>query len=305
MTIRHLQIFMAVCRHQSITAAAEELNMTQPAVSVAIRELESYYQTRLFDRMNRRIYLTSSGETLRQYADTILCSFDEAAAVLREGGADARCALGVNVTVSETALPALLARLRAAFPALRAEVFVHNAEELERRLLANELDFAIADSPSADERLLAAPFYREEMAVLCAPGFLPAAPLPIRALAGQPMLLRESGSGSRVCVDAVFAAHGCTVRPQVESISDLSLLRLAGEGFGCTILPRSLAAAGIGRGLLQELPITDGAFVRHYFILRSRRKYESAAVRRAIEIVCAGAAGEAPSVGWDFLPRPE
>ena len=285
MTIRHLQIFMAVCRRQSVTAAAEELNMTQPAVSVAIRELESYYRTRLFDRMNRRIYLTAAGETLRQYADAILRSFDEAAAVLRDGDAEARCAFGANVTVSETVLPALLARLRAELPALRAEVFVHNAQELERRLLANELDFAVADSPSADKRLLASPLYSEHMAVLCAPDFLPEAPLSVRALSGQPMLLRESGSGSRLCVDAVFEAHGCPVRPQVESVSDLSLLRLAAERFGCTVLPRSLAADALARGLLREIPLADGAFDRRYFILRNRQKYQSAAVRRVIAIL--------------------
>ena len=76
MTLRHLRIFMEVCRFGSITQAAEELNMAQPAVSYAIRELESYYETRLFERMNRRLYITEYGEQLMNYADSILGQFD-------------------------------------------------------------------------------------------------------------------------------------------------------------------------------------------------------------------------------------
>ena len=91
MTVRHMYIFKTVCECQSITAAAGKLNMTQPAVSVAIKELESFYQVKLFERMNRTIYLTEAGNTLREYADSILDQFEEAEAVLRDGTSMARC----------------------------------------------------------------------------------------------------------------------------------------------------------------------------------------------------------------------
>ena len=84
MTLRHLRIFSEVCRQESITLAAERMNMAQPAVSYAIRELESYYGTKLFERMNRRLYITESGEQLLLYADSILSQFDEARDVLRD-----------------------------------------------------------------------------------------------------------------------------------------------------------------------------------------------------------------------------
>ena len=84
MTLRHLEIFSAVCAQESFTRAAEQLNMAQPAVSLAIRELEVFYNVRLFERMNRRVYLTEAGRTLRQYADTVLSQFQESVEVLRE-----------------------------------------------------------------------------------------------------------------------------------------------------------------------------------------------------------------------------
>ena len=86
MTLRHLEIFSAVCAQESFTRAAEKLNMAQPAVSLAIRELEVFYNVRLFERMNRRVYLTEAGRTLRQYADTVLSQFQESVEVLRESG---------------------------------------------------------------------------------------------------------------------------------------------------------------------------------------------------------------------------
>ena len=86
MTLRHLEIFSAVCAQESFTRAAEQLNMAQPAVSLAIRELETFYAVRLFERMNRRVYLTEAGRTLRQYADTVLSQFQESVEILRESG---------------------------------------------------------------------------------------------------------------------------------------------------------------------------------------------------------------------------
>lgn len=82
MTLRHLEIFSAVCVQESFTRAAEQLNMAQPAVSLAIRELEVFYNVRLFERMNRRVYLTEAGRTLRQYADTVLSQFQESVEIL-------------------------------------------------------------------------------------------------------------------------------------------------------------------------------------------------------------------------------
>ena len=94
MTLRHLEIFSAVCAQESFTRAAEQLNMAQPAVSLAIRELEVFYNVRLFERMNRRVYLTEAGRTLRQYADTVLSQFQESVEVLRgprDAGRDPPC----------------------------------------------------------------------------------------------------------------------------------------------------------------------------------------------------------------------
>jgi len=283
MTIRHLRIFLAVCRRQSITAAAEELSMTQPAVSIAVRELESFYGARLFDRMNRRIYLTAAGETLRQYADTVLAEFDEAEKVLR-GGVSSPCRFGVNVSVGETALPGVLLRLRAELPEPGPEVFVGNTKAIERKLEENGIDFAVLDSPSDRPGLAAVPLCTEDMAVVCAPDFPMPPCVTLAEAAAAPLLLREGGSGSRRCTDAVFQTRGFAVRPMVESTSDLSLLRLAESGLGCAVMPRQLIGEAAARGLLREVTLSDAAFERRYYLVYQKKKYLTPAVRQAIAV---------------------
>ena len=98
MTLKHLRIFVEVCRMDSITKAAENLNMAQPAVSNAIRELESFYQVKLFERMNRKIYITSAGKYLCESADAILSQFDESKDVLLDIASSTKIRIGSNVS---------------------------------------------------------------------------------------------------------------------------------------------------------------------------------------------------------------
>lgn len=172
MTLRHLEIFSAVCAQESFTRAAEQLNMAQPAVSLAIRELEVFYNVRLFERMNRRVYLTEAGRTLRQYADTVLSQFQESVEILRESGTQGACRFGVHVTLGETRLAGILAHLAEALPEITVRASIHNSRETERMILQNELDFAVVDNVTVSPHYLVEPLCGEELAAVCAPGYL-------------------------------------------------------------------------------------------------------------------------------------
>lgn len=285
MTIRHLQIFRTVCECQSITKAAAKLNMTQPAVSIAVRELESYYQTKLFDRMNRKIYLTGAGSILREYADAVLDQFEEAAVVLRDKTNLTRCSLGVNVSAGETILAELLKNLEREAPGLRLEVYVGNAKSIEQKLDDNEIDLAVVDSLMDTERRVILPLHRGEMAAVCGPGYGPDGSAAVRELLEYRLLLREKGSGSRVCIDAMFEAHGCLAKPAVESISDLCLLNLAEAGLGITFMPRELIAEKTAAGRLREIPLQDEVIGRRYFAAYNKKKYLTASMRQVLSVL--------------------
>jgi len=240
---------------------------------------------RLFDRMNRRIYLTEAGQRLYPYADAVLREFRGADEAMRSGEGSAVCSLGANVTLSETLLPAVLARLRREEPGIQLRLFVGNTRAIDGKLRENEIDFALEDSPRKDEQCMQTFLYRETMGIFCAPEFFSGRSLTLRELAGQPLLLREKGSGSRACVDAVMRTRGLTAGPAAESASNLSLLCLAESGLGFTVLPESLAASPLEKGLLVRIAIPDAVFERHYYLCRRRDKYLTEPLRRVLDFL--------------------
>ena len=288
MTLRHLEIFSAVCAQESFTRAAEQLNMAQPAVSLAIRELEVFYNVRLFERMNRRVYLTEAGRTLRQYADTVLSQFQESVEILRESGTQGACRFGVHVTLGETRLAGILAHLAEALPEITVRASIHNSRE-------NELDFAVVDNVTVSPHYLVEPLCGEELAAVCAPGYLEGKnSLTLAELAEERLLLRERGSGTRNSVDAGLQGAGATAQPVVESVSTAALLACARAGLGITLLPRSLVVTDLERGDLRELAVEDGGFHRSYFLVRHRSKYLTDGMKRVIRVLREHLGGEQP-----------
>lgn len=285
MTLRHLEIFRAVCQLESVTLAAEQLNMTQPAVSLAIRELESFYDTRLFERMNRRIYITDAGRTLLQYADTILSQFQESVQIFQESHHGGSCRFGVHVTFGETCLPGILQRLSVQLPQVAVKAFVVNSRKNEEMLLRNELDFAVVDNVTLSPGLVALPLCREPLAAVCRPDYRAGDAITLAELAGERLLLREAGSGTRGSIDAVFQAAGVPASAFLDSSSTSALLACAQAGLGVTILARSLVADSLKKGMLKELTVTDGSFFRQYYLAHHKSKYLTGSVRQVIQVV--------------------
>ncbi len=283
MTLRHLQIFKEVCEKGSITVAADDLHMTQPAVSIAIRELEAFYSTKLFERMNRRIYLTETGNLLRQYADSIITQYQESLDIIRNDKISMVCRIGVNVTFSEMYLTQWIKNIKAEIAGIELSVSVDDTEEMERELIANRIDFAVVDRLSERSEIEGRLLYSEAMCVICAPE-LYRAEMCVTDLCNMPLLLREKGSGNRSSVDAVFSRHGLTAVPFVESISTLSLLQMAKEGLGYAILPKEVAKEEISRGLLCQVVIADESFERFYHLIYHKNKYLTKVMRKAMEV---------------------
>ncbi len=291
MTIRHLQIFKAVCDCGGITAAAERLNVTQPSVSLAVRELEAFYGARLFDRMNRGVYPTEAGLLLRRYAEEILASFEEAASVLRGGRAVRRCRVGVNVSAAETYLPSIVERIRRDAPDVELSVLVKNNTQLDEMLSENRIDFAIYDGATETGARVALPLVEECQAAVCAPALFERETIEPAELARKPLLLREAGSGLRVCVDAALSRGGYPYRIAAESSSTLALLELARAGLGFAVVPRPLAEKHGADGRLKLVRIQNPPILRRYAIVWHAGKTLTPAIQAVIQ-ACRGISEE-------------
>ena len=279
MTIRHLEIFLEVCQKDSITRAAESLNMAQPAVSRAIREMENYYGLRLFERMNRKLYITEAGEELRSYAASITRQFEEARIAIRDRGQMTEVRVGVNASYGRSVLPGWMEDFSSKNPKIPWKILINNSKVIEEKVLCNELDFGIMDEPENPECFWRELLLDERMAAVCAKDF----PLPedfsVRALEKVPFLVREEGSGSRNYTEQLFQKHQIKPLIRMESISTQSLIEVCKKGLGVLFVPRILVSNSLNEGTLRELNIRDQQERRKYYLVRNKSKYLSKSMK--------------------------
>ena len=280
MTRKHFTIFVEVCRFLNFSQAAEALNTTQPAVSLAVKELESHYGVALFERMNRRVYLTPAGEALLATAQDVLRGFQEAEETLGQGRPLA-LRVGANVSFGEAGLAQILGRFRQEHPQVRLRALVANSDKIQSLLAENQLDVGIVDGLGVSERLRAQPLYQEDLVLAAAPGRFPA-PATVEELAALPLLLREPGSGLRSSVDRVFSQQGLAPQPLLESTSTAALAQAAKAGLGVAILPEALAQRESG---LQVGTVPEVRFFRQFACALHRQKAPSPALEAFLALL--------------------
>lgn len=280
MTRKHFTIFVEVCRFLNFSQAAEALNTTQPAVSLAVKELESHYGVALFERMNRRVYLTPAGEALLATAQDVLRGFQEAEETLGQGRPLA-LRVGANVSFGEAGLAQVLGRFRQEHPQVRLRALVANSDKIQSLLAENQLDVGIVDGLGVSERLRAQPLYQEDLVLAAAPGRFPA-PATVEELAALPLLLREPGSGLRSSVDRVFSQQGLAPQPLLESTSTAALAQAAKAGLGVAILPEALAQRESG---LQVGTVPEVRFFRQFACALHRQKAPSPALETFLALL--------------------
>lgn len=280
MTRKHFTIFAEVCRFLNFSQAAEALNTTQPAVSLAVKELESHYGVALFERMNRRVYLTPAGEALLATAQDVLRGFQEAEETLGQGRPLA-LRVGANVSFGEAGLAQVLGRFRQEHPQVRLRALVANSDKIQSLLAENQLDVGIVDGLGVSERLRAQPLYQEDLVLAAAPGRFPA-PATVEELAALPLLLREPGSGLRSSVDRVFSQQGLAPQPLLESTSTAALAQAAKAGLGVAILPEALAQRESG---LQVGTVPEVRFFRQFACALHRQKAPSPALEAFLALL--------------------
>jgi len=287
MTLKHLRIFWTVCKYQSITVAAEHLNMLQPAVSVSIRELEAFYNVKLFERMNRRIYMTDSGAALLKYANRILADFEESVDVLRNTKMPVSLRVGANTTVSASILPDVLKVYAKKNPNIHLTSMVDDTAAIEAQLLKNELDLAMIDNISASPHFVSRSIMQDEMIAVCSRRYMPVPeePFSLKKLSREKLLLREKGSGTRECIDTVFASRGISISPTMESVSAHVLLAAARNGLGITILSRQFLEKDLKNKTLYEIPLPNVSFMRSYYLIYHKNKHVTDAMEQFFSAV--------------------
>ncbi len=201
MADRRLQVFHTVARLLSFTKAAETLHMTQPAVTFQVRQLEEYFNTRLFDRTHNRISLTEAGERVYQYADKIFDLYAQMENAVREmtGEVSGSLTLGASTTIAEYMLPALLGDFRAKYPEVTIHLKVSNTDGIVSMVENNTIDLGVVEAPVSNKNLVVDECRRDQLVAIVPPGHAKAKAkvIKLEELMEYPYICREEGSGTR------------------------------------------------------------------------------------------------------------
>lgn len=243
MADRRLQVFSTVARLLSFTKAAEALHMTQPAVTFQIRQLEDYFNTRLFDRTHNRISLTTAGHLVKNYADQIISLYNEMDNEVRKltGDVLGPLVLGASTTIGEYVIPSILGEYQAKFPDVAVRLHVANTEGVLHMVEGNEIDIGIVEGPVGNKNLVSKVCWDDELVVVTPPGheLTKSDSVSVEQIFEYPFISREEGSGTREVIQDHLQASG-------RDFSDLNLIM----EFGSPESIKSAVAAGLGISVL-------------------------------------------------------
>lgn len=206
MTLRNLQIFLAVAETGSMVKAAKQLYMTQPSISQVISEMEKTYNVELFERKNRALRLTPTGEKLVDYAKNALLAAKEAEDFLNYESSHPTISVGATPTIGSLFMSSFVTKLQESIPNLVHHVCIGNASFIAQELLNGEIDIALVEGNISHPEIESRPVIRDRVVLICSKNheFHNRVSVDVRELEGQPLVVREKGSALRsVVVDAM------------------------------------------------------------------------------------------------------
>jgi DNA-binding transcriptional LysR family regulator len=274
-TLRQLKVFEAVANQLSFSRAAEELHLTQPAVSMQVQALAEQAGVPLFEQMGKKIYLTAAGEELLRHVRRIvqqLREADEALAAIR-GAKGGRLTLGV-VSTAKYVAPRLLVAFRKEHPEADLRLGVYNREALVNQLIDNQIDLAIMGAPPKEVETVSAVFADHPHVIIAAADD----PLATRRriapadLGSQPFLIREPGSGTRGAMERFFADHGVTLTDTTEMGSNETIKQAVMAGMGLSFISEHSIGLELAAGRLVRLPVTGTPVMRQWFVVHRADK---------------------------------
>ena len=269
-------IFRTVCESDyNSTKAADQLHMTQPAISLAIKELEQYYGVRLFDRIGRRLKITDSGKLFLQYAIHITDLFDDMETGLRDWDSKGILRVGASITIGSQFMPGYVKAYSEICPGIDVRVVVEQSDTLEHKILTNALDFALIEGIPRDPRIIAEAYMQDQLSVLCSAdkGWKQGQTISRQEFKKQRFLLREKGSGTRDVFDRVTAQAGIHITPAWEAMSTSTLINAAITGLGIAVLPSRMIQPALDSGQIITVNVEGLDFKRNFYIIRHKDKF--------------------------------
>ncbi len=280
LTLRQLKVFESVARHLNYTRAAGELHLTQPAVSMQVKQLEDSLGVALLEQLGKRVHLTEAGQEVLTYARSITQQLDELEGVLNriKGLSGGRLRISVATTANYF-IPTLLGSFSRRYPDVTVSLDVTNREILLRQLTENTVDLVVMGQPPATADVEAQIFMDNPLVVVAPPDHPLAKEIkiPLKRLQEEIFLVRESGSGTRIAMERFFSERGMRLKTGMEVGSNEAIKQSVQAGLGLGLLSRATIEQELALQRLVVLDVSEFPIMRHWFVVHRKGKRLSAA----------------------------
>lgn len=282
LSLRQLQVFESVARHLNHSRAADELFLSQPAVSMQIKQAEQTIGMPLFEQVGKKLFLTEAGREMLHYSRSIVLLMQEMETVFSEMKGLEHGHL--NIAVVSTAnyfMPQLLAKFIQGHPKIKVSLSVANRDAVLKQLAENVADLAIMGQPPEGTDMVADPFLENPLVVIA----IPTHPLAIlkniqpRQLAKETFLLREQGSGTRGVVERFFASHKLPLPTHMAMDTNEAIKQSVQAGMGIGIISSHGIELELETKRLIVLDVDHFPIVRHWYIVHRKDKRASVAAQ--------------------------
>ncbi len=289
MELKYIEIFCAVVEMKSFSRAAQALGLTQPTISVHIKALEEEFSTRLLDRLGRTVIPTQNGEILYRYAKEIVTLKENARLAMENVSSlvSGKLIVGASTIPGEYILPGFLAEFVKAYPDVFPTLIIGDSNAIYESVLRSEVDVGIIGSNVKDRNIISKKFLDDEL-ILVAPSDYKDSVLNKDEFGKAPLLMRETGSGSRVSVEEHLKRNGLVIE-NLNVIAELgssqALIRAVRSGMGLGFLSRLSVENEIRQKNLKAVKLKGVSITRRFSIITHRLRFNSRICKAFIEFL--------------------
>ena len=289
MADRRLQVFHTVARLLSFTKAAESLHMTQPAVTFQVRQLEEYFNTRLFDRTHNRISLTEAGKRVYEYAQEIFDLYAKMENAVRDitGEISGVLIIGASTTIAEYMLPSLLGDFKRKYPDISVHLKVSNSDGIVSMVENNDIDLGVVEAPVMNKNLVVENCRNDSLVAIVPPQHVLATrkTVKLKELMEYAYIAREEGSGTREVIQEYLSSAGfkpADVNVAMELGSPEAIKGAVEAGMGVSIVSEVTIHKELQLGTLVALEL-EPQLERPFSFVHQKQKFRQRAMDELLD----------------------
>jgi LysR family transcriptional regulator, transcriptional activator of the cysJI operon len=288
MDVRDLQVFLSVSKHLNYTRAGEEINLSQPSVSVRIHQLESELRVKLFEQLGKKVVLTDAGQLLVPYANRVIAAIDDAHHAIDElqGLERGSLRIGASTTPGMYLVPQVVARFKRSHPKIDIHLRIKDTREVEDGVLNNEFDFGFVGGHLAAAEVSAHAWLTDELLLVVSPDHRLGNKKTVRKqdLEGESFIVRESGSATRATIVTQLQQANFELETVIEMENPESIKKAVQSGLGIAFISKFAIATELKAKTLTAIRVRDLTINRELKIVHRKDKHLSRAAVAFIEM---------------------